>query len=225
MPLLSGLIFPAPCLGCGAWITGKQTIICNPCCCTLPLTGFIHQPGNPVEKIFYGRVPLQAAASVFYFTKHTLMQQLLFSLKYRGRSEAGLLLGRLMGEAIAGCDRFPPADLLLPLPLHPKKEKQRGYNQAALLCAGISTVTHIPVCSQVLLRRQFTDTQTKQDRLHRWQNMAQVFAISDPAQLKNKQVLLVDDVVTTGATLEASAALLVDAGCRVSVLTAAYTQP
>jgi ComF family protein len=218
------LFFPKPCPGCGAH-SQPESFICHSCRAALPVTGFINQPGNPVEKIFYGRVPVEAAAALFYFTKNGLLQHILFALKYRNQPEAGRLLGRMMGEAIDGSGRFAGVDLLMPLPLHPRKEKQRGYNQAAILCEAICAVTRIPVCSDILIRRQFTRTQTHQDRLHRWQNMEQVFALSNPSVLYNRRVLLIDDVITTGATLEASAVLLTGAGCRLSVLTAAYTQP
>ncbi len=225
MPAIADLFFPRPCAGCGAVPDLPEQYLCHTCCFSLPYTGFMDQPGNAVEKIFYGRVSLEAAAALFYFTKNTLLQHLLFALKYRNQPEAGRLLGRLMGEALAGAGRFASLDLLVPLPLHPKKEKKRGYNQAALLCDAISIITRIPVCRNALVRSQFTATQTQQDRVHRWQNMEAVFALQNAASLQNRRVLLVDDVVTTGATLEASAALLSEAGCRVSILTAAYTQP
>ena len=155
----------------------------------------------------------------FYFTKESLMQHLMHQFKYKRNRELGLQLGRIMGEQIKKSGRFE-ADTLVPLPLFPAKEKRRGYNQATLLCEGMAKTMKIPVLDKVLTRPQHTETQTKRGRIERWKNMEGKFFLSDQAAIRNKHLLLVDDVITTGATLEASGNELLKAeGVRLSVAT------
>jgi ComF family protein len=174
--------------------------------------------------LFYGRGDIRHAGAAYYFTKDSLLQHLLIQLKYKGNKEAGYFLGRMMGLALQRSELFSTVDVLVPLPLNPKKEQMRGYNQAALICDGIRDVWNRPVLPYAITRTRFTETQTQQNRVSRWQNMQGVFAVTDPAALLNKHILLVDDVITTGATLEAcSSSLLALDGVRVSVAAAAYT--
>ncbi|BFG71441.1 ComF family protein [Sediminibacterium sp. KACHI17] len=179
---------------------------------------------NPVEKAFFGRIRVEQAGALYYFTKHSLVQELMVQLKYRQNKHAGLFLGRMMGYALRSEPRFADIDLLLPLPLNPKKEFKRGYNQAEVICEGIREVWSRPLKTQLLQREKFTDSQTTQNRLSRWQNMEGVFKISASEQLIDKHVLLVDDVITTGATLEACGQTLMSIpNCRLSLAAAAYT--
>jgi ComF family protein len=218
------LFFPHNCIGCGSDALQHDAVICPKCHHSLPLTGFMPQPGNPVEKIFYGRVTIQQAGSLLYFTKNSIVQHLVFALKYRGNKEAGYYLGRLLGMEIQASARFNEVDAIIPLPLNKKKEKKRGYNQAALIAEGIQQVWNRPVINNAALRKYFTETQTHKGRTARWQNMQHVFAPGDIEGLQNKHLLLVDDVVTTGASLEACAnALQVIAGVKISIATVAYT--
>lgn len=180
------------------------------CMDALPATGFELLPGNPVERIFYGRLPLAAAAATFYFNKESMVQRLMHQFKYKGNLELGFQLGRLMGEQLAASGRFE-ANGLVPLPLFPAKEKKRGYNQAQVLCEGIAAVTNIPVLQSVVCRTRHTETQTKKGRIERWQNIEGKFRVTDPGRIRTKQILLVDDVVTTGATLEACGMELIQA--------------
>ena len=165
-------------------------------------TNFDLHPHNPVEKIFWGRLPLVAATAQFYFTKESLMQHLMHQFKYRGNKELGVQLGRIMGEQLKQSGRFE-VDVLVPLPLFPAKEKSRGYNQATVLCEGMAAALQIPVLDKVITRPQHTETQTNKGRIERWKNMEGKFVLTDPHALYNKHLLLVDDVITTGATLEA----------------------
>lgn len=135
------------------------------------------------------------------------MQHLMHQFKYKGNKATGFQLGRIMGEQLKKSGRFQ-ADALIPLPLYPAKEKKRGYNQATVLCQGMSGVMHIPVLDQSVQRPEHTETQTKKGRVERWKNMEGKFILSNPDSLRNKQVILVDDVVTTGATLESCGAEL-----------------
>ncbi|MES2004480.1 MAG: phosphoribosyltransferase family protein [Bacteroidota bacterium] len=218
------LFYPHNCEGCGSDIVYDTQFLCSRCMHRLPATGFFSQQGNPTEKLFYGRLPVSSAAAAFYFTKDSLLQHLLVQLKYRNNKEAGYFLGRMMGYVLCASTRFSGVDVLVPLPLNPKKEFIRGYNQAALICEGIQEIWKKPVLSNAITRTRFTETQTKQNRIARWQNMEGVFEVTHPGQLQGKQVLLVDDVITTGATLEACGmAILAVPGCTLGIAAAAYT--
>ena len=196
------LFFPHICTGCGSDILNVESALCMRCVDAMPETNFELHPDNPVEKSFWGRLPLIGATAQFYFTKESLMQHLMHQFKYKGNRELGIQLGRMMGEQIMNSGRFD-ADALVPLPLFPVKEKRRGYNQATLLCQGIAERMKIPILDKAITRPQHTETQTKKGRIERWKNMEGKFILSDPNAIKNKHLLLVDDVVTTGATLEA----------------------
>jgi ComF family protein len=214
--------FPHTCTGCGSDLLPVSSTLCIRCLDAMPETNFESLPGNTVEKLFWGRVPLQAATAQFYFTKESLMQHLMHQLKYKGNKELGWQLGRVMGEEIKRAERFMP-DVLIPLPLFPAKEKKRGYNQATVLCEGMAEAMHIPVIHDAVIRSSHTETQTKKGRIERWQNMEGKFVLANTASIANKHILLVDDVVTTGATLEACAAELLKAeNTRVSIATLCY---
>lgn len=197
------LAFPHVCAGCGNDILSAESQVCLSCINALPETNFHLHSSNPVEKIFWGRLPLQHATAQYYFTKESLMQHLMHQLKYKGDISLGLFLGRLMGTSLIQAERFKDVEALVPLPLFRNKEKKRGYNQAAVLCDGMAEIMKIPVLKNVVARIQHTDTQTKKSRIERWLNIESKFVLTDPAQIAGKHVLLVDDVITTGATLEA----------------------
>lgn len=196
------LLFPHVCSGCGNDIVSQQSMLCMRCIDAMPETNFELHAGNPVEKTFWGRLQLNGATAQYYFTKESLMQHLMHQFKYKGNKELGLQLGKIMGEQIKKSGRFE-ADALIPLPLFPRKEKRRGYNQATVLCQGMAEAMKIPVLDKVIVRPQHTETQTKKGRIERWKNMEGKFVLASPEAIKNKHLLLVDDVVTTGATLEA----------------------
>jgi ComF family protein len=196
------LLFPHVCTGCGSDILNEETVLCMRCIDAMPETNFELHPNNPVEKIFWGRLPLVGATAQFYFTKESLMQHLMHQFKYKGNKDLGLQAGRMMGEQIIKSGRFD-VDALIPLPLFPAKEKRRGFNQAAILCEGMAEAMAIPVLDKAILRPQHTETQTKKGRIERWKNMEGKFILSNPDAIRNKHIMLVDDVVTTGATLEA----------------------
>lgn len=213
------LFFPHVCNGCGNDVLGKDSVLCMRCMEALPETNFESHQDNPVEKLFWGRLPLVSASGQFYFTKESLVQRLMHLFKYKRNRELGLQLGKMMGEQLQRSQRFH-ADALIPLPLFPAKEKRRGYNQAMVLCEGISEAMGIPILDKVVMRPQHTDTQTKKGRIERWTNMEGKFVLNDPGAINGKHILLVDDVVTTGATLEACGAELLKAGdVRLSIVT------
>jgi ComF family protein len=197
------VVFPHICDGCGSDLLNIESRLCIRCLASLPETSFEQHANNPVEKLFWGRMKIINAAAQFYFTKESLMQHLMHQFKYKGNKELGLQLGRLMGNALKSASRFSEIDALIPLPLFPSKEKKRGYNQATVLCDGMAEILNIPVLNNVITRPQHTETQTKKGRIERWRNIEGKFQLIDPLKIQNKHVLLVDDVITTGATLEA----------------------
>jgi ComF family protein len=202
------LFYPHICIGCGSDLLSEKELICIKCYSILPHTQFEKFENNPVEKIFAGRININAATAEFYFSKTQLIQQLIHQLKYKGNKAIGFYLGSIMGQNILQSDRFDKIDYLIPLPLYPDKEFKRGYNQAEVICNGMSAVMHIPVLSKNIIRQRFTETQTKKHRTERWDNVAGSFAVTNSSILSGKNILLVDDVLTTGATLEACAQTL-----------------
>ncbi|HEV8283579.1 MAG TPA: ComF family protein [Chitinophagaceae bacterium] len=197
------LLFPHVCSGCGSDILSEESMLCMRCISEMPETNFHRYHNNPVEKIFWGRLPIVSATAQYFFTKESLMQHLMHQLKYKGNKELGKLLGRLIGNDLKQTDRFNNIDALIPLPLFSAKEKRRGYNQATILCEGIAEVMNKEILKDVIVRIQHTETQTKKGRMERWQNMEGKFELIKPEKIAHKHVLLVDDVITTGATLEA----------------------
>jgi ComF family protein len=220
---LKHLFYPHVCTGCGSDLVEDDNLLCLQCINDLPHTNFAMHANNTVEKIFWGRLALTAAMSEFYFTKGTLIQTLIHQFKYKGNIETGLYLGRIMASGLLKSNRFTKIDALIPLPLFAEKEFKRGYNQATILCNGMSEVTKIPVIKNNVVRKRFTETQTKKHRVERWENVEGSFEINNPDEIIGKHLLLVDDVVTTGATLEACGTeILRIEGTKLSIATLAY---
>jgi ComF family protein len=197
------LLFPHVCNGCGSDILNEENMLCMRCISELPETNFHMHPDNPVEKIFWGRLPLVSATAQYYFSKETRMQHLMHQFKYKSNKDLGKQLGYLMGNDLLLSDRFKNIDALIPLPLFAIKEKRRGYNQATVLCEGIAEIMKVEILKDVIVRTQHTETQTKKGRVERWENIEGKFELVKPEKIQNKNILLVDDVITTGATLEA----------------------
>ena len=216
------LLFPHICCACGSDIVNNNALLCLRCIAAMPETNFESYPGNPVEKKFWGRMNLANASALYYFTRESIMQTLMHEFKYRGNKELGLQLGNMMGDRLARSGRFR-VDALIPLPLFASKERRRGFNQATILCEGISRKLKVPVLQDVVIRSSHTDSQTKKGRIDRWLNMEGRFIVSCPEILAGKRILLVDDVVTTGATLEACGAeLLKTEILQLSIATLCY---
>lgn len=218
------LFFPHVCVGCGTDILNTQEALCAECLSKLPATGFLSAASNPVEKIFYGRLNVKNAGSAFYFTKDSVIQHTIIQLKYKNNPHAGIYLGKLLGLQLKSSGRFDDIDVIIPLPLNDKKLFKRGYNQTSVLASGITSVWKKPVIENAVTRVLFTETQTHKNRVARWETMEGVFEITQPEILTNKHILLVDDIVTTGATLEAcGSAILEVPGTTLSLATLAYT--
>jgi ComF family protein len=218
------LFFPQTCAGCGSDILARDQLLCLHCIDRLPHTGFHRFAGNPVEKIFWGRLPIACATSFLYFTKSSLLQHLVHQFKYNGKSEIGQYIGRSMGEVLREASRFEAIDALVPLPLYAARERKRGYNQSGVLCDGIAEILQVPVLKNVITRKSATETQTRKGRSERWTNIAGRFELLHPEAVQGKHVLLVDDVITTGATLEACGQELINTGnTKLSIFTMAYS--
>jgi ComF family protein len=220
----SHLFFPHVCAGCGTDNVSRHSPVCIHCTSQLPLTNFHFYANNPVEKYFWGRIAVAGAASLCHFTDGSLVQHLLHQLKYKSNKEVGYFLGRIMGNALKSADRFRDIDILIPLPLFASRQKKRGYNQSEVLCAGIAGILQLPLLNDAVMRLTATETQTRKNRIERWTNMEGKFELVKPAAVTGKHVLLVDDVITTGATLEACGQeILKAAGVKLSIATLAYT--
>lgn len=175
-----------------------------------------------MEKNLWGKLPLGRATALFFYLRENPYVNLLYELKYYGNSNLGVYMGRYVAIHLKDSDFFQGVQLIVPVPLHPDKLRKRGYNQSAKLSEGISQVMGIPVATNVLIRRKFTDTQTRKSRFERWINVSDIFACIAPSELEGKHILLVDDVMTTGATIVSCAdALAGIPGLRISVLTLA----
>ena len=198
--------------------------LCNQCIQDLPTTDFFSINENPVEKNFWGRVPVQSAGALLFFTKDSLVQTLMTQLKYHHNKKVGILFGQLMGEAIAAEKKFEQIDLLVPIPILYSKMNNRGYNQSQVIAMGIQQVWNRPIVDDVLIKRSWSNSQTKKDRKARLQQVPDLFFLQNPACIKDKHLLLVDDVLTTGATLEAAIeTLMAGSPASVSIAVAAYT--
>ena len=221
---LIDLLFPQICLACYEPTTANQKNICLNCRISLPRTNWHLTNDNPIEKVFWGRVSIQKATAFFKFENGGGIQRLIHHFKYKGIQEIGESLGELVGTELSGSDFFKDTDLLLPIPIHKKKQRKRGFNQSLIIANGISRVTKIPIEQKVLVKAYNTQSQTRKSRFKRWLNVDSTFKVLDEEVLKSKNILLIDDVITTGSTVEACAKeLLKIEGLRISLLTIAAT--
>lgn len=219
---LLSLLFPESCYACDGAMARGEKYICTNCNVKLPYTDF-HVHGatelNPLQRRFWGKVPVRFAFAYLYFVPKGRVQRLLHRLKYKGAQELGEHLGQRYGSLLSEHQYNRQFDLIVPVPLHKYKLRRRGYNQSDTFARGLSEAMQVPWSSNALARLLDTATQTKKNRLDRWQNVEQVFGVARPDQVKDKRILVVDDVMTTGATLEACAVVLLKAGAaEVSVV-------
>lgn len=217
------LFFPKLCIVCSKSLLQTELAVCRPCLNELPKTNFEQQPDNPIEQKFWGKVPLQHACAIYYFNKKSSLQKILHALKYKQDKDAGLALGKEVAKHLSACSWLSEIDFLMPVPLHPRKLKERGYNQSEIFAQGMHEVIQIPLQTKVLLRQRHTSSQASLNLLQRIDNVKGAFELKNPACIQDKHILLIDDVMTTGATLEACAiTLLQQPGVKISVLTIAY---
>ena len=218
------LLFPTLCLGCTNSLSANEKILCTKCRISLPETNQHKEPYdlNLLNK-FAGKVPVRFLASYLFFSKGGIVQKLIHAIKYKGQKEVAKEIASWYGYQLQlQTTLIQEIDVIVGVPLHKSRFQQRGYNQADCIAEGLSEALNIPMRTDVLLRNYFKESQTRKNRLERWQNVKTVFSVQNEREIENKHVAIVDDVLTTGATLEACAIELLRAGCKsVSVLTLA----
>ena len=221
---LLNLFFPKVCLGCSTELIDNETFICTNCRHELPLTNFHFDNNDALIKVLYGRVKLEQATALLHFSKKGIVQQLMHNLKYRGHQDVGLFLGQWLGEELKAIKSYHDIDVVVPVPLHRSKLRKRGYNQVTKFGQEIAKALDVEFNPKVLQKTISTKTQVFKDRLLRTSGSSATFSISENQTLRGRHILLVDDIITTGATIESCAnALLQIEGVKISVATMAIT--
>lgn len=210
---LLGLFYPRVCAGCDSHLRKSEENLCLICLHQLPFTYFWDYDTNPVDKLFWGRLPVAAACSYLHFEQDSVTQELMHRLKYEGRTGIGVELGKAFAAKLKDKSWFTDVDLIIPVPLHITRQARRGYNQSSFIADGIAQVYDVPVKSKLLRRIVASDSQTNKSRFERSENVQTIFKATESG-VRGKNILLVDDVVTTGATLVAAGAQLVEAGAN-----------
>lgn len=216
------LFFPRCCVVCGKRLLQGEEFMCFSCMQVLPRTNLHLSADNEVAKSFWGKFPVERASAFLYYSKGGPVRRLLYDLKYYGNYKLGHFLGRYMASELSLSGFFAGIDYIVPVPMFAQKRKSRGYNQSEMLAEGISSVTCIPLLRNGLVKNRQTETQTHKSSYERWKNVRDVFECVSFAEMNGKHILLVDDVLTTGATIVACAdALGKVSGLRISILTLA----
>ena len=219
------LLFPRSCMVCGGPLMKDEDCICTLCNMELPRTYYHLRKDNPVEQLFWGKIPLGRATSYFFYRKGSDFCRIIHQLKYGGQKEIGSIMGRYMANEMIESGFFSGIDLIIPVPLHKKKQRLRGYNQSEWIARGITAVTGIPIDTESIFRKKNTETQTHKSILERRDNVEGIFELQRPEALVGKHILIVDDVLTTGSTTLACASCLVKVeGIRISILTLATVE-
>jgi ComF family protein len=212
------LLFPRLCYACGNHLLRNEKLICTECLVLIPRTNYHLEDDNPVARLFWGRCRIEKASAFSFYNKDSRIRKLIHNLKYKGITDIGYDLGKIYGLTLSKSGFTEGIDLIISVPLHPSKERLRGFNQSDIIANGMSETTGLPVDNKVLERIALTETQTKRSRYERWTNVEGIFKVKDPAVIRDKHILLVDDVITTGSTLESCASeLLKTEGVKVSV--------
>lgn len=218
------LFYPQVCLCCGEGLAESEEFVCTTCMYKLPRTNFHIQPGNALQKVFDGRADIAMAAAYCHYQKGNTVQDLVHELKYNGKKELGAYLGKWYGHDLKASDMYKPVDVVVPVPLHKRKMRKRGYNQSAWFAKGLAESLGAQCMEDGLKRVKYTETQTRKSRYERWENVKDIFEVNRKQELRGKHVLLVDDIITTGATIEAcSHALLSLPVASVKVASIGYT--
>ncbi len=219
------ILYPSLCVTCGERLNSQEAYVCMQCWLDLPVNRFTDDSNNKVAQLFWGRVRIEHAASYFQYRKGSRYQELIHFIKYKGLKELGYETGKRFGNELAESDNFKFVDLIVPVPLHKLKLRKRRYNQSEWIAMGIAAVLKKPIITGNLFRQIHTPTQTRKSRYERWMNVDGIFGINLPAEFEGKHILLIDDVVTTGSTLEACACeLLKIKGVKVSIATLAFAE-
>jgi ComF family protein len=219
---LLDLIYPNLCFICGETLLKSESHICLSCLNNIPRTNYHLLTDNPVEKRFWGKAPIYRGTSFFFFQKGSPFQKLLHELKYKGNKEIGEILGRYAAAELLNSPDFCSIDIIIPIPLHPKRFAQRGYNQSEWIGKGLSAVLDKPQDTNTLKRVKQTTTQTKKSVFERFENTEGIFELSGAKELEGKHLLLIDDVLTTGSTLNAAINTLLNIpNVKISIFTLA----
>lgn len=219
------LIYPRYCMACQGGLVKGEEILCTKCIHELPRTDYHREQENPLFKRLFGRVPLQFGFAFLHFKKGGKVQHLLHEFKYNNHPEIGRKIGTVYGDELLQSGYNLHFDAILPIPLHPVKQRRRGYNQSEEFALGLSQTLDIPCISGAVERTLKTETQTRKTKLKRWENVKEVFQVVQTENVFGKRILLVDDVITTGATVEACGQALINAGCtQLSVGSIAYAE-
>jgi ComF family protein len=217
------LLFPRLCYACGNHLLRNENLICTECYVLIPRTNYHLENENPVAQLFWGRCLIEKAAAFSFYNKGSRIRNLIHNLKYRGIRELGFELGRIYGLSLKSSGFIADIDLIIPVPLHPSKKRIRGFNQSDYISSGIADATGLTVSSDSLARISGSETQTKRSRYERWTNVEGIFHVIDPEIVRGMHILLVDDVITTGSTIESCAnELLKVEGVKVSVAALAF---
>lgn len=212
-------------MSCNNLLVKHEELVCNHCYISLPRSDFHLEVNNELERVFAGRIPVVKAASYYLFEKSGRVQRVLHSIKYKKNRQLAEQIGSWYAQSLKDCKEVTGADVIIPVPLHPEKQKQRGFNQSEAFAAGLGKELEIPLDTVSLLRSKYTETQTRKNKFARWENVEGKFELKNPELLKNKTVIIVDDVITTGATIDAcSEALRIAEGIKIVVLSLAYAK-
>jgi ComF family protein len=219
------LFFPRLCIACHVHLVKGEKVLCTICLLSMARTDFHSRRDNALEKAFWGRCLIERAAAFSVYNRGSRIRKLIHALKYEGRKDIGRMLGEMYGSVLAESGFMDGIDLIIPVPLHPARLRRRGYNQSECIAEGLSGVTHLPVRTNVIMRTGLTGSQTKSGRYERWENVKGLFHVPEPALIRGRHVLIVDDVITTGSTMEACVNALHDAGdVKVSLAALAAAQ-
>ncbi|MFC2137616.1 ComF family protein [Bacteroidota bacterium] len=216
------LLYPERCITCEDALYNHEKIICTKCLLDIPKFTIEDYTNNEMAKLFWGRAKIENTFALYIFQKEGKFQQLMHELKYRNNKAVGLEFGKILGKKILKTQAFKGVDVIIPVPLHWKKLKKRGYNQSELIAESVSKELGKPLLTNCLYRKIESTTQTKKTRYERWQNVEDIFGIKNMHKIENKHILLIDDIVTTGSTLEACANCLLKAkNSKISIATLA----
>ncbi len=219
------LFYPNHCICCDETLLDQEKIICLGCRTDLPFVDNRDFKSNPLTQVLEGRIPIENAASFLFYSSSGKVKQLIHELKYKSKQEIGTYLGKWFGRLLQASNQFTTIDCIIPVPLHKKKLKKRGYNQLTKFGESLSDILQVPFKENIVERINLTNTQTLKKRLERFKNVDTVFSVSKPDLIEKNHILLIDDVVTTGATLEAcSKELLKSQNIKISIATIALTE-
>ncbi len=220
-----GLFFPRLCIACRMQLVRGEKVLCTECLLSMARTDFHMKRDNTLEQAFWGRCLVERAAAFSVYNRGSRIRKLIHALKYNGRKDIGRMLGGLYGTILAESGFMEGIDMIVPVPLHPERQRQRGYNQSEYIAFGLSEATKVAVKNNTIRRVEKSGSQTKRGRYERWENVKGLFFVPEPEVITGKHVLLVDDVITTGSTMEACVSALHEAGdVRVSVVALAAAQ-